>query len=382
MQFSTLAPRAWARVNTRKNLIVLASVGALCVAGTTTGYAALDHDVALTIDGNTKHVDTMASTVGGVLKAQHITVGPHDTVAPGLSETVGDGSAIDVRFGKPFNLDVDGAKHTYWVTSDTVDGALGEIGRDYRAAALSTSRSATIGRAGLALEVTTPKTITVELAGHRPEERTVTAGTVGQALDQLGADPHGRDVVRPAVSRPLDDGDTIVFTDYSTKTKSISDQTVPAPVVEHKDGSLPQGTRKVTTPGVDGSRDVTYRLIYRDGDLVKRTVVAKKVISAPKAEQVTVGTKAPAAANAGSDSGASGDTVWDRIAQCESGGNWAENTGNGYYGGLQFSLSTWHANGGTGLPSDASRAEQIAIATKVRDASGGYGAWPVCGARA
>jgi hypothetical protein len=73
--------------------------------------------------------------------------------------------------------------------------------------------------------------------------------------------------------------------------------------------------------------------------------------------------------------------VWDSLAQCESGGNWAINTGNGYYGGLQFSLGTWQAYGGTGLPSQASRETQIAIATKLRDASGGYGAWPACSAK-
>ena len=73
---------------------------------------------------------------------------------------------------------------------------------------------------------------------------------------------------------------------------------------------------------------------------------------------------------------------WDRIAQCESGGNWHANTGNGYYGGLQFSLSTWRAYGGTGRPDQDSREQQIAIAEKVRAASGGYGAWPVCGKRA
>ena len=168
----------------------------------------------------------------------------------------------------------------------------------------------------------------------------------------------------------------MVFTDFSSRTKSVQGETVAAPTVEHKDASLAQGTRKVTTPGVDGKRDVVYRLIYRNGDLVKRTVVSQQVTQQPTAEVVTVGTKAPAANFAG------GNSVWDRIAQCESGGNWAANTGNGYYGGLQFNLGTWRANGGTGLPSNASREQQIAIATKVRDASGGYGAWPVCGARA
>jgi len=74
-------------------------------------------------------------------------------------------------------------------------------------------------------------------------------------------------------------------------------------------------------------------------------------------------------------------SVWDRIAACESGGNWAINTGNGYYGGLQFSLGTWQAHGGTGLPNEASREEQIAVAQSV-EASQGWGAWPVCSVKA
>ncbi|MEU7292454.1 transglycosylase family protein [Streptomyces exfoliatus] len=72
---------------------------------------------------------------------------------------------------------------------------------------------------------------------------------------------------------------------------------------------------------------------------------------------------------------------WDRVAQCESGGNWSINTGNGYYGGLQFSASTWAAYGGTAYAStanQASKSQQIAIAEKVL-AGQGKGAWPSCG---
>ncbi|MFF7280317.1 transglycosylase family protein [Streptomyces griseorubiginosus] len=72
---------------------------------------------------------------------------------------------------------------------------------------------------------------------------------------------------------------------------------------------------------------------------------------------------------------------WDAVAQCESGGNWSINTGNGYYGGLQFSASTWAAYGGTqyaAQANQASKAQQIAVAEKVL-ASQGKGAWPVCG---
>ena len=71
------------------------------------------------------------------------------------------------------------------------------------------------------------------------------------------------------------------------------------------------------------------------------------------------------------------DATWDRLAQCESGGNWAINTGNGYYGGVQFNLATWHAYGGSGLPSNASRGQQIAVAERVLAAQG-WGAWPSC----
>jgi len=69
--------------------------------------------------------------------------------------------------------------------------------------------------------------------------------------------------------------------------------------------------------------------------------------------------------------------VWDRVAECESGGNWSINTGNGYYGGLQFSLSSWRAVGGSGYPHESSRAEQIRRAEMLLDLQG-WGAWPSC----
>jgi hypothetical protein len=78
-----------------------------------------------------------------------------------------------------------------------------------------------------------------------------------------------------------------------------------------------------------------------------------------------------------------GDTVWDALAKCESGGNWATNTGNGYYGGLQFSLGTWQAYGGSAYaayPHRATRAEQIAVAERLR-AVCGYEPWPSCRAK-
>lgn len=103
--------------------------------------------------------------------------------------------------------------------------------------------------------------------------------------------------------------------------------------------------------------------------------VEQSVAPAPAAEvAVPAPTPAPEAvvsSNAG---------VWDQLAQCESGGNWAINTGNGFYGGLQFTLSSWQAVGGSGYPHQASKAEQIARAEQLL-ALQGWGAWPACTAK-
>jgi nucleoid-associated protein YgaU len=100
---------------------------------------------------------------------------------------------------------------------------------------------------------------------------------------------------------------------------------------------------------------------------IARVVVAGLAVGAPLALA-----NAPAQAAPGVD--------WDAIAQCESGGNWSINTGNGYYGGLQFTQGTWTANGGSGSPAGASREEQIRVAENTLR-SQGIGAWPTCGKR-
>ncbi|WP_436771944.1 transglycosylase family protein [Yinghuangia sp. YIM S09857] len=116
--------------------------------------------------------------------------------------------------------------------------------------------------------------------------------------------------------------------------------------------------------------DNAHRGMGRTQRRMRTAVVAGAVVAAP-----LVGV-----ATAGSASAASVST-WDKVAQCESGGNWSINTGNGYYGGLQFSASTWRAYGGTGMAHQASKAEQIRIAEKVL-AGQGPGAWPVCSKKA
>ena len=94
--------------------------------------------------------------------------------------------------------------------------------------------------------------------------------------------------------------------------------------------------------------------------------------SSSQAESAPAPEAAPAA-----ESSSSGSGVWDQLAQCESGGNWSINTGNGYYGGLQFSQGSWNAAGGSGSPANASREEQIRVAENLQSTQG-WGAWPSC----
>ena len=121
-------------------------------------------------------------------------------------------------------------------------------------------------------------------------------------------------------------------------------------------------------------REARYRGRHRapsnTGQVITRTTVGATALALPVVGFAPVLTGVADAAT---------ESQWDNVARCESGGNWHINTGNGYYGGLQFDRQTWQAYGGTGTADQHSREEQIAIAEKVAADRGGYGAWPVCG---
>jgi uncharacterized protein YabE (DUF348 family) len=356
-------------------MALLVAVVIAAVVGTTVAYAAMTKSVTLSLDGRSHEVSALGGTVGEVLEAEGVEIGAHDQVAPSLDQEVGDGTKISVRFGRPLELTVDGETQTYWVTATDVESALDQIGRGYEDAALSVSRGTGIDRGGLSLEVATPKRVAVKVGAAKVERQTVAAFDVRDLLDQLGVEVDKDDRVRPALGTAVDDGTKVVVTRIKKVTKRIKREVVDFRTIERTDDSMYEGETATVRSGETGLRDVTYRLVFRNGELVVRKVLRQQWFDRPVSAIVEFGTREVVTSNF-----ASGSTVWDRLAQCESGGNWAINTGNGYYGGLQFSLSTWQAYGGTGLPSENSRETQIAVATRLRDATGGYGSWPGCAA--
>ncbi|HEY5820979.1 MAG TPA: ubiquitin-like domain-containing protein [Propionibacteriaceae bacterium] len=351
--------------------VVVAGATALAVAGGTFGYVTLNKDVTLSVDGQPQQVSTAARTVGDLLSSQGITPGAHDVVAPAPSTKLADGTRVAVQFGREVTFTVDGKPQVVWTTATTLGQAITALGIDTADADLSTSRSAPIGRQGLTVDVATQKTITIDAAGQK-KTLTTTAKTVAEALTVAKIKPDADDEVSVKTSTALVDGAKFSYTKVDVKSVTEKKK-VGYAVVRKTSSSLEKGKTKIDKAGKTGTRAIVYREVRRNGKLTSRKETSNKVTSKPTAQIVIVGTKKVVV----KVSSAGGSGVWDKIAKCESGGNWSINTGNGYYGGLQFSLSTWKAYGGSGKPHNASKAQQIAIAKKVQKAQG-WGAWPAC----
>ena len=174
----------------------------------------------------------------------------------------------------------------------------------------------------------------------------------------------------------LEDGDKIVVTDMKVVTKRVKREAVDFNTIEREDASMYEGEDETVRAGADGVRDVTYRLTFRNGELVTTQGGAP-------GRHARAGRRDRPGRHQGGRPPTSrrpaATTVWDQLAQCESGGNWAINTGNGYYGGLQFTLR--HLAGATaapGCPTSRAARHRSRSPSKVRAATGGYGSWPAC----
>ncbi|HEY0904451.1 MAG TPA: transglycosylase family protein [Marmoricola sp.] len=355
-------------INSKSWILGLTAIVAAALLATTVGYVTLSREVTLSVDGKTQTVRTFGDDVRGVLESEGIELRSRDVVVPSPDSAIDDGSRITVRYSRPLEVSVDGVERTYWTTATEVSSALDQLGLRFAGAELSTSRSAPIGRDGMALRITTPKSVVVKLGKARQRTVEIAAADVRGLLDELGSSYDDNDIVKPGLDTAIADGDRIVLTKVRVERLRVPREKIAPQVIERKDASLPAGETETVREGRAGLRDVTYRVVYRNGKEFRRVVLAAEQVRAPVSGIVRVGTKA-----------VPDGSVWDRIAQCESGGNWSANTGNGYYGGLQFSLGTWQAYGGQGRPDQNSREQQIAVAERVRAAEGGYGAWPHCG---
>ena len=378
-------------MNIRPLPLLAQGAAVLTIVGGAVGISQ-SKSLTLTVDGRSSNVRAMAGTVGGVLEAKGITIGSRDQVVPSLDAKVKSGDTINVRYGRQLIVTVDGVQKEFWTTATTVDQALKDLGLRAEGAVLSVSRSQAIGRKGLNLALTTPKDVTLTVGGQSTSVSS-TAATVLDLLTDQGVSLGDKDRVNPATDTPVTAGLAIVVNRVEVK-EVTSTEDIAFGTTETEDGSLYSDQSRVATAGVAGQRSIVSEQVVVDGAVESSTEKSSTVVKEPVTQVVAKGTKArpapapapaaaaaPAPVSAGNVSGAglnvANAAMWDRVAQCESGGNWSINTGNGYYGGLQFSLQTWLGNGGGDFAPRAdmaTREQQITVANRLY-AYSGLGQW-------
>ena len=396
---------------------VLVGVAALVVALVAGGgiVAAAHKTVSVTVDGQVQEVGTLSGSVEGALDSAGLTISEHDTVAPAVDTAISDGSQIVVERGRLLTLTIDGQTREVWTTATTVEEALAELGQNPAAFQLSADRSREISLDGLALSAETLYSASVSDGGAAATSVTSAADTVGEFLTAQGITLGALDTVSPDASTALSNGLVITVTRVA-KTSVVEEAEVAQPADQQvEDSSLEAGSTTVTQQGSAGKDQVTYEVTTTNGAETAKTEVSRTALSPAQATVIAVGTKAApvAAASSSSSSNASSSNSsssssagssesastgsgsssapvssgssgvnWDGIANCESTNNWSINTGNGYYGGLQFDISTWNSAGGSAYasrPDLASREQQIAVAENLY-ADRGTSPWACGGA--
>jgi uncharacterized protein YabE (DUF348 family) len=355
-------------------LLVGATLLALTFAG---GFAVAAHKtVKLTVDGSETTVATMKSRVIDVVKENGFDVGDRDDLFPAANEPVHQSESIVLRRSRPLQISLDGQNsRQVWTTASTVDAALAQLRMADKAPAAA-SRGSRVPLAGMSLPVVSAKTVQLNDAGVI---RTVhiAAPNVAGLLEAAGVPLKQNDAVVPGAWAPIVDNMQIQVT--RIRIDKVTER-VPLPPDNKQipDPTLNMSQQVVDDPGAPGTQDVTFAVASVNGVETGRLPVANVVVTPARDGAVRIGakpgTEVPAVTNGG---------VWDSLAKCEAGGNWAINTGNGFYGGIQFDQNTWERQGGLRYAPRAdlaTREEQIAIAEVTR-ARQGWGAWPVCSGR-
>lgn len=343
------------------------------LAGAVVAVAA-DKAVTLVVDGRERTVHTYAADVLGAVRDAGLNPTARDRLEPAGSTRLEDGDHIILRRARPLTVVEGGFSRKVWTTAASVSEALRGMGVRARATEMSAAPGAAIPLDGMRLSLSVSREITLVDGAKPPRTVTTTAGSVEALLDEQGVPLGSEDFVVPAPSEPLRDGDRVqVLRDGGGQiTETVR---IPPSVTEVPDPTMAEGEKEIVRPGRAGELLAVYRVRFGDGE-VRREKIRGGVLRQPKPRLVRVGTQPGVVAPE-----VGFGTVWDRLAQCESTGNWDTNTGNGYYGGLQFDRTTWQSYGGgeyASMPHQASREEQIAVAKKVREDRGGYQSWPAC----
>ncbi len=396
---ATAATSAAAPHRLRKPLLIGAAVVIALVAATGITMNALANTVTISIDGHRQQVSTYSGSVSGALAAAGVPVGDHDTLAPANGAAIGNGSTIAVQRGRLFTVTVDGNTRRLWTTATTVDQAMSELGLGVGHYALSANRSRAIPMAGFKVNADSLHTLTLADRRAKPAKITSSAHTVRELLAARHITIGKNDRVTPALATKISSGLTVKLATLPTIHLTLGSAAPSRVTLDVTTVGSLLAAKKITlgrydtvapaasTPVTDGLTIAVTRIS------VKQTLVTAS-IAQPADQHVddpelllgyahTSSDGQSTAKQASPPPSSSSGVNWDAIANCESTNNWHINTGNGYYGGLQFDTQTWLAFGGGSYASRAdlaTREQQIAVANNVYHSEGDLGAWS-CGNR-
>ncbi|MBE4717088.1 resuscitation-promoting factor [Pseudarthrobacter sp. AB1] len=329
--------------------------------------------VTLNVDGKVTSVQSFGGTVGQVVKSASVELKSADRVSPPADAKVENGTVINVNMAKAVKVSLDGSEKTINTTAPDVAGLVTELGVA-SSSSVSVPKDAQLAVAGSFVSISTPKSVSI-VADGKVATATTTAGTVAQVLEDAGITLGVDDRTSQPGNAHVVNNMVVKVSRVDTSQTAATTENVAFDSMTTESAELFKGEKKVTQAGVAGKVDKSFKLVMVDGREASRTLVSETVSVPAVTEKVTVGTKAkPAAvAAAGTNTGAAApammnEAMWDKIAQCESTGNWSINSGNGYYGGLQFDIRTWIGSGGGAYAPNASlatKAQQIDIANRV-----------------
>nr|WP_271214387.1 resuscitation-promoting factor [Rhodococcus wratislaviensis]GLK42014.1 hypothetical protein GCM10017611_88900 [Rhodococcus wratislaviensis] len=368
----------FAKINSARSPLLYAVVALLLATLIAGGVMAVvrHKNVTLDVDGEKISLSTMTTSVDAALSDAGYSISDRDVVAPERDATLSDGDTVVLRRAREVSLTVDGQPKTVWTTALTVEDALKqfELGEDVH---VSASRSQRLPLDGAALDVLNPLVVKLADGALPVTDVRMAAPTVGDFLAAHGAPLEQADTVVPAADTPLTDGMDVTVTRDRTETKV---ETLPLAPEEQRieDPTMNKSRTVVENPGLPGVQDVTVAVNTVNGKEVGRNQVSATVTTPAQPKVIRVGAK-PGTEVPPVENG----SVWDALAQCEATGNWAINTGNGFFGGVQFDQNTWERQGGLKYAPRAdlaTREEQIAVASKTQKTQG-WGAWPSCSGR-
>jgi uncharacterized protein YabE (DUF348 family)/transposase len=344
---------------------------ALTCAG---GYAvAVNRTVTLVVDGSPMTVSTTKSRVIDVVRDNGFAAGDHDELYPAANQPIHQSDTIVLRRGRPLQVSVDGQQsRQVWTTALTVDDALKQLSMSDVAPAAA-SRASRLPLTGMALPVLSAKNVHV-IDGGVASDRRLAALNVGMLLAAADAALEQDDKVVPAASTRVTEGMQIAVTRIRTQNVTAR---MPLPPLTRRiaDAAMNMSRYVVEDPGTPGTQDVTFAVSIVNGVETSRRLLAHDTVTPARPTVLRIGAK-PGTMVPPVSNGA----TWDALAVCEASGNWAINTGNGFYGGVQFDQNTWERHGGLRYAPRAdlaTREEQLAIA-EITQTQQGWGAWPVC----